>query len=90
MSAINKATLPIAFDFRDKRFILRSGILHEPGHFVGFASCPEGWVFGDGMKNIPRLQLFGKNEVDKLQGNRRMDMVFCEVTEASDPMPGID
>ena len=47
-------------------------------------------MFHDGMKNIPRLQLFGKNEVDKLQGNRRMDMVFHEVTEASDPMPGID
>ena len=80
---VQLSSLPQAFEYRDAMFILRSGILHQPGHFTGFVSCPKGWMFYDGYDPPnhlpPRFTFFPLSEPEKVTDGCRLDTVYYEV-----------
>ena len=77
--------VPLTFEYKKKRFVLRGFLLGDGGHFTAVVRCPNAWMHYDG--DVPvgrRFEFFPLEQGRQVMKGRRINMVTYEVLDITE------
>ncbi len=77
--------LPFTFEYKTKKFVLRTAIIGGGGHFTAVIRCPDAWMFYDGMNSVPRFRMHPLNQdsYSFMTANKSLNFLLYEVINAT-------
>ncbi len=77
--------LPLTFEHKKKRFVLRGFLLGGRGHFTAVVRCPNAWMHCDGQFPVGRrFEFFSLEQGRQVMNGRMMNMVTYEVLDITE------
>jgi hypothetical protein len=74
--------IPFTFQYKTKKFVLRSILIGGGGHFTALIRCPEAWMFYDGIDNVHRFRMYQLNQPSyEFMERKSLNFILYEIVD---------